>query len=148
MARTTDSHFKLKPPASCPVFSVMKRSINQSYPKRGLRNRRITRGAHKRLVLEFNLLLALLGLRCCMGLSLPAEREGYTLLQPWASHCGGFSCCRAWALGTWASVVEASGLGISENPRYSWLYSHCGKLLDRVYPWRIYIHLMVQPFHS
>ena len=28
----------------------------------------------------------------------------------WASHCGGFSCCGAWALGAQASVVEACGL--------------------------------------
>ena len=27
-----------------------------------------------------------------------------------ASHCGGFSCCRAQALGAWASVVVAHGL--------------------------------------
>ena len=27
-----------------------------------------------------------------------------------ASPCGGFSCCRARALGTWASVVVARGL--------------------------------------
>ena len=27
-----------------------------------------------------------------------------------ASHCGGFSCCGAWALGAWASVVAACGL--------------------------------------
>ena len=27
-----------------------------------------------------------------------------------ASHCGGLSCCGAWALGTWASVVAAHGL--------------------------------------
>ena len=27
-----------------------------------------------------------------------------------ASHCGGFSCCRAQALGVWASVVVARGL--------------------------------------
>ena len=26
-----------------------------------------------------------------------------------ASHCGGFSCCGAWALGTQASVVAARG---------------------------------------
>ena len=26
------------------------------------------------------------------------------------SHCSGFSCCRAWALGMWASVVVARGL--------------------------------------
>ena len=28
----------------------------------------------------------------------------------WASHCGGFSCCRAQALGTWASVVVVQRL--------------------------------------
>ena len=28
----------------------------------------------------------------------------------WASHCGGFSCCGARDLGTWASVVVARGL--------------------------------------
>ena len=28
----------------------------------------------------------------------------------WASHGGGFSCCGARALGTWASVVVAHGL--------------------------------------
>ena len=27
-----------------------------------------------------------------------------------ASHCSGFSCCGAWALGAWASVVVAHGL--------------------------------------
>ena len=27
-----------------------------------------------------------------------------------ASHCGGFSCCKAQALGAWASVVVACGL--------------------------------------
>ena len=40
------------------------------------------------------LLLAVLGLRCGVR----------------ASHCGGFSCCGAWALGAWASVVAAHGL--------------------------------------
>ena len=28
----------------------------------------------------------------------------------WASHCGGFPCCGARALGAWASVVVAHGL--------------------------------------
>ena len=37
-----------------------------------------------------------------------------------ASHCGGFSCCGAQALGTWASVVVADGLsscGMWDLPR-------------------------------
>ena len=38
-------------------------------------------------------------------------RAGATLCcSAWASHCGGFSCCRARALGTWASVVVARRL--------------------------------------
>ena len=40
---------------------------------------------------------AALGLCCCVR----------------ASHCGGFSCCGAWALGTQASVVVAHGLSCS-----------------------------------
>ena len=43
---------------------------------------------------SFFFFLAVLGLRCCVR----------------ASHCGGFSCCRAWALGVQASVVVARGL--------------------------------------
>ena len=27
------------------------------------------------------------------------------LCSVWASHCSGFSCCRAWDPGTWASIV-------------------------------------------
>ena len=36
-----------------------------------------------------------------------------------ASHCGGFSCCGAWALGAWASVVVAHEL------------SSCSRALER-----------------
>ena len=42
---------------------------------------------------------------------LQLRRVGVTLrCGAWASHCGGFSCCGAWALGAWASVVAARGL--------------------------------------
>ena len=34
-------------------------------------------------------------------------------LHAWASHRSGFSCCRARALGAWASVVVARGLSSS-----------------------------------
>ena len=44
------------------------------------------------------------------GLSLVAASGGCSLLRVRASHCGGFSCCRAWALGAWASVIVAHGL--------------------------------------
>ena len=33
------------------------------------------------------------------GLSLVVTSRGYFSCGAWASHCGGFSCCRAWALG-------------------------------------------------
>ena len=46
----------------------------------------------------------------CAGL-LQLRRAGATLrCSAWASHCGGLSCCRAWALGTWASAVVPRGL--------------------------------------
>ena len=44
----------------------------------------------------------------------------------WASHCSGFSCCRARALGAWASVVVACGLqqlwltGCRAQPQWFW----------------------------
>ena len=47
------------------------------------------------------------------GLSL-VEASGEKLLfiaGAQASHCGGFSSCGAQALGMWASVVTARGLG-------------------------------------
>ena len=40
-------------------------------------------------------------------LSLVAVSRTTLLCGAWASHCGGFSCCGARALGAWASVVVA-----------------------------------------
>ena len=45
------------------------------------------------------------------GLSLVVASRGYSLFGAQDSHCSGFSCCGAWALGAWASVVAAHGLG-------------------------------------
>ena len=57
-----------------------------------------------------NLFMAALGLHCCADF-LQLQRAGATLrCGVRASHCGGFSCCRARALGTRASVVVAHGL--------------------------------------
>ena len=48
------------------------------------------------------------------------QRAGSTLCcDVRASHCSGFSCCRAWALGAQASVVEAHGL--SSCGAWAWL---------------------------
>ena len=53
----------------------------------------------------------------CVGSSLlrtgflQLQRAGATLCcGAWAFCCSGFCCCRAWALGAWASVVVAHGL--------------------------------------
>ena len=43
------------------------------------------------------------------GLSLVAASGGYSSLRARASHCGGFFCCGARALGMRASVVVARG---------------------------------------
>ena len=43
-----------------------------------------------------------------------------------ASHCGGFSCCRAWALGARISVVAAGGLSICSSQALEHRLSSCG----------------------
>ena len=46
------------------------------------------------------LFLAALGLGCCVQAFSGCGERGATLrCGVQASHCGGFSCCRAWALG-------------------------------------------------
>ena len=44
------------------------------------------------------------------GLSLVAASGGCSSLRCTGFSLGGFSCCRAWALGAWASVVVPCGL--------------------------------------
>ena len=66
---------------------------------------------YKFIYLIFNLILAALGLRCCAQAFLQLQRAGATLCcGAWASHCSGFSCCGARALGVRASVVVSRGL--------------------------------------
>ena len=48
-----------------------------------------------------------------LRLSLVAASGDYSSCSAGASRCGGFSCWRAGALGAWASVVVALGLGCS-----------------------------------
>ena len=43
-----------------------------------------------------------------------------------ASHCGGFSCCRARALGVWPSVVVAHGLSSYGSRALELRLSSCG----------------------
>ena len=55
--------------------------------------------------------MAVLGLRCCTWAFSSCGERGVALrCAAQASHCGGFSCCGAQALGAWASVVVACGL--------------------------------------
>ena len=63
--------------------------------------------------LSIYLFLAVLDLCCCAWAFSSCGEPGYSSLQRQASHCGGFSCCGARALGTWASVVVAYGLSCS-----------------------------------
>ena len=44
----------------------------------------------------------------------------------WASHCGGFSCCRAWALEYTALVVAACGLRSCGSRAPEHRLSSCG----------------------
>ena len=61
------------------------------------------------------------------GLSLQLRRAGDTLCcGVWASHCGGFSCCRARALGMRASVVAACELSSCGSWALEHRLSSCG----------------------
>ena len=51
---------------------------------------------------------------------------GHRLLIAVASHCGGFSCCRAQALGTWAPGAAAQGLTGCGSPALDRELSSCG----------------------
>ena len=57
------------------------------------------------------LFLAALDLRCCVqAFSSCGEQRLLSSCVVMASHCGGFSCCRTWALGCVGSIVTAPGL--------------------------------------
>ena len=71
--------------------------------------------------------MAALGLRCCVQAFSSCSERGATLrCSVRASHCGGFSCCRAWALGTRASVVVVHGLSRCGSRALEHRLSSCG----------------------
>ena len=74
----------------------------------------------------FCLVLAALGLRCCTRAFSSYGEYGLLCCGAWASHCSGFSCCRAWALGTRASVVVARGLSSCGSQALERRLSSCG----------------------
>ena len=49
--------------------------------------------------------MTVLGHHCAQAFSSSVECGPVSSCSVWASHCGGSSCCRQWALGTWALVV-------------------------------------------
>ena len=60
------------------------------------------------------------------GPPLVAAIQGCTSCSVWASHCGGFPCFGAWALGMQASVVAAPGLGSCGSWALECWLLHCG----------------------
>ena len=55
--------------------------------------------------------MAVLGLHCCTWALFSCGKWGLlSRCSVQASHCSGFSCCRAWALSAWASVVVSHRL--------------------------------------
>ena len=60
------------------------------------------------------------------GLSLVVASGGYSICGVQASHCGSFSCCRAWAWGCMGSVVVAHGPGcprhVESSRRRDWTH--------------------------
>ena len=69
----------------------------------------------------------------CTGF-LQLWRAGATLrCGAWASHCGGFSCCRAWAQGAWVSVVVARGLSSCGSRALEHRLSSCSARAQLLY---------------
>ena len=60
------------------------------------------------------------------GFSLVAANGGCSSLQCASFLLGGFSCCRAWALGTWASVVVVRRLSSCGSQALERRLSSCG----------------------
>ena len=71
--------------------------------------------------------MAALGLGCYTQAFSSCGERGATLgCSVRASHCGGFSSCRAWALGARASVVVARGLSSCGSQALERRLSSCG----------------------
>ena len=69
----------------------------------------------------------MLGLCCCEQALSSCGKLGLLFrCGVQASHCGGFSCCGAWALGARASVVVARGLSSCGLRALEHRLSSCG----------------------
>ena len=81
----------------------------------------------KELFLLYFIFMAALGLCCCTRAFLWLRRAGATLhCDARASHCSGFSCCGARALGAQASVAVAQGLSSCGSWALERRLSSCG----------------------
>ena len=60
------------------------------------------------------------------GLSLVVASGATLCCGVQASHCGGFSCFGARALGSWPSVIAVRGLSSCDSPALECRLSSCG----------------------
>ena len=67
-----------------------------------------------------------LGLRCCAWAFSSRSERGLLFVAVRGLLIAGFSCCRAWALGTLASVVVARGLSSCGSRALEHSLSSCG----------------------
>ena len=72
------------------------------------------------------LFMAVLGLRCCARVFFSCGEQGLLCCGVRASHCHGFSCCGARALGVQASVVVACELSSCGLRALELRLSSCG----------------------
>ena len=68
----------------------------------------------------------MLGLRCCVGFSLVVVSGATLCRSAWTSHCGGFSCCRARALGLSGFSSCVSGLRSCGSQALEHRLNSCG----------------------
>ena len=79
------------------------------------------------ILLYLFIYLAALGLRCCAWAFSSCGEWGLLFrCGAQASHCGGFSCCGAQALGARASVIVAWGLSSRDSRALEHRLSSCG----------------------
>ena len=114
-----------------PIFWVREHSYPEPY--QGSRVRDVEDGSYPLLKFFFFFNFIYLFIFGCVGSLLLCAgflsllRAGDTLpCGARASHCGGFSCCGARALGVWASVVVACGLSSCGSRALERRLSSCG----------------------
>ena len=71
--------------------------------------------------------MAVLGFHCCMrAFSSGSEWDLRSSCDAWASHCGSFCCCRAWAPGMQISAAAVYGLNNCGSQALECRLSSCG----------------------